>query len=298
MNRLSTPFAADTTPSERLTTAYGWVRVGAHTGHIAGPLLGAAALLHSLSAVFVVAGAALFVCLLIVILGIPADPARAGADEGGAHESPEGAPGNRLALVVTNRPLVLLVLAGGLLAITLSWFEADGLTILNSQRPLGTTAYATLFTVIAVVTVLFQVPVARLTSRSSAARVLVAGAVVQGAGLATLVAAGSGYAVLPAAAVLLATGQMLYGPTATTVIAVNSPAHARATFQAAFSVTEDIGTAIGPVTGLALAAAAGAPAVWSTAALVCLLTAVTAAAATRRHRPGPSGRPAAEARHR
>lgn len=273
---------ADTTAPERLTNAYGWIRIGAHTGHIVGPVIGAAALLHSLSAVFLVAAGALTVSLLVILFLVPRVPDRP--------DEPEA--GNRVRLAVTSRPLILLVIAGGLLAITLTWFEADGLTILNSQHSLSTTSYATLFTVMAVVTVALQIPVTRLTVRFSASSVLVTGALVQGAGLAVLTTAGFGYPALLAAALLLATGQMLYGPTASTLIALVAPPHARGTFQAAFSVTEDIGSAIGPITGLAVVAVAGADVVWSVAAVICVVTAVTAAAAARGGRsvlgvPGP-----------
>jgi hypothetical protein len=65
---------------------------------------------------------------------------------------------------------------------------------------------------------------------------MLTGAILQGAGLAALVFAHHGYAVLVIAVLLMAAGEMIYAPTVS-----------------AFS------TAIGPISGLALAAGLGSP---------------------------------------
>src|ERR1700733_3340850 len=50
------------------------------------------------------------------------------------------------------------VLAGGLLSISFTWWEADGLVLLREKRPLSTTAYAVLFTIAAATIVASQMP--------------------------------------------------------------------------------------------------------------------------------------------
>jgi len=61
-----------------------------------------------------------------------------------------------------DRRLGLLVVSGGLLAITFTWWEADGLVLLRELRALGTTSYAALFAIAAAATVVLQMPASRL----------------------------------------------------------------------------------------------------------------------------------------
>lgn len=91
---------------------------------------------------------------------------------------------------------------------------------------------------------------------------MLTGAMVQGAGLAGLVFARYGYPVLVIAVLLMAAGEMIYAPTVAAFVTTRAGRHRRASYQAAVSITEDIGTAIGPVSGLALATAARAVTVW------------------------------------
>jgi hypothetical protein len=76
--------------------------------------------------------------------------------------------------------------------------------------------------------------------------------------------------------------------------------HRRASYQAALSITEDIGTAIGPISGLALAAVTSAATLWATAAILSAVagtgTSLAAAAGSpeqpeqpeQPERPGPT----------
>jgi MFS family permease len=247
---------------DRLVHAFGVVRVGANAGRIAGPLIGAAAALASLPLVFAAAGGLLAGALLAGLALIPRDaPSQPGDPE------PELPPGTLRALL-TDRRLAVLVLAGGLLAITFTWWEADGLVLLRQQHPLSTTAYAALFTIAAATIVAFQIPVTRRTARLPAGPVMLTGALLQGAGLAALAFARYGYPVLVIAVLLMATGEMIYAPTVSAFVTTRAGRHRRASYQAALSITEDIGTAIGPISGLALAAATSAAALWAAGAIL------------------------------
>jgi MFS family permease len=238
--------------------------------------------------VFAVAGGLLAGALLAAVALIPHDvPSQ--PDEG----EPEVPPGTLRALV-TDRRLAVLVLAGGLLSITFAWWEADGLVLLREQHPLSTTAYATLFAIAAATIVAFQVPVTRRTARISAGLAMLTGGVLQGAGLGALVFARYGYPVLVIAVLLMAAGEMIYAPTVSAFVTTRAGPHRRASYQAALSITEDIGTAIGPISGLALAAATSAATVWATGAILSALagtgTGLAAAPGPPEHpgQPGPA----------
>ena len=251
---------------DQLVHAFGIVRVGANAGRIAGPLIGAAAALASLPLVFAAAGGLLVGAVLAAFALIPRDVPSLPDDD----PEPEIPPGTLRALL-TDRRLAVLVLAGGILSITFTWWEADGLVLLRQQHPLSTTAYAVLFTIAAAAIVAFQIPVARRTARAPAGLVMLTGAVLQGAGLAALMLARHGYAVLVIAVLLMAAGEMVYAPTVSAFVTIRAGRHRRASYQAALSITEDIGTAIGPISGLALAAATSAATLWAAGAILSAL---------------------------
>lgn len=218
--------------------------------------MGAAAALVCLPLVFATAGG-----LLAGLILIPRDaPSKAYDDQ-----EPE-MPAGTIRALRTDRRLAVLVLAGGLLAITFTWWEADGLTLLRWQLPLSTTAYAALFVLAAAAIVAFQIPISRRTTHTPAGPTMLTGAVLQGAGLAVLLLGHHGYPVLVVAVLLMATGEMIYAPTISAYDSRRAGRHRRASYQAALSITEDIGTAIGPISGLA---AIGA--VWATGALLSAL---------------------------
>jgi len=251
---------------DQLVHAFGIVRVGANAGRIAGPLIGAAAALASLPLVFAAAGGLLAGAVLAALALIPRDVPSLPDDD----PEPEIPPGTLRALL-TDRRLAVLVLAGGILSITFTWWEADGLVLLRQQHPLSTTAYAVLFTIAAAAIVAFQIPVARRTARAPAGLVMLTGAVLQGAGLAALMLARHGYAVLVIAVLLMAAGEMVYAPTVSAFVTIRAGRHRRASYQAALSITEDIGTAVGPISGLALAAATSAATLWAAGAILSAL---------------------------
>jgi len=264
---------------DQLVHAFGVVRVGANAGRIAGPLIGAAAALVSLPLVFAAAGGLLAGALLAGLAFVPRD--LPGQPDDPDPEIPAGT----LRALVTDPRLTVLVLAGGLLSITFAWWEADGLVLIRQQHPLGTTAYAALFTIAAATIVAFQIPVTRRTAGKPAGPTMLTGAVLQGAGLTALAFAGHGYPVLVIAVLLMAFGEMIYAPTVSAFVTSRAGRHRRASYQAALSITEDIGTAIGPISGLALAAATSAATLWAAGAVLSALAGTgTTLAATGRSR--------------
>jgi MFS family permease len=268
----------DLVPDGELTRAFASLRVGANAGRVVGPLLGALAALAALPAIFAVSGALLAGAVVVELLLLPRDLPHATDDD-----EPEIPPGTLRALRA-DRGLAALVLGGGLLSISFTWWQADGLVLVRHQTALGTSAYAALFTIAAVVIVAGQLPVSRLVEQLPASHALLAGAVTQGVGLAVLIAAPAGYAVLVVAVVAMATGEMVYSPTVSTVVTRRARPDQRASYQAALSITEDIGTAIGPASGLALARAVSSVGVWACGAALSAVAGVTSASAARSRR--------------
>lgn len=260
---------SEVTPDDRLEHAFSLVRVGSYSGRIVGPMLGAVAALAGLPIVFAVSGGLLALALLIELVVVPADPAR----DAGEADGPEIPPGTLRALRTDSR-LRCLVLGGGLLAVAFTWWQSDGLVVIREQTALGSTAYAALFTIAAAVVVVGQLPLNRLLRGLAAPRLLLGGALVQAAGLAVLVAAGAGYPLLVTAVVLMALGEMAYAPTVSAVVSRRARPHRRASYQAALSITEDIGTAIGPISGLAVARATTAAGLWTLAAALSVAAGV------------------------
>lgn len=74
--------------------------------------------------------------------------------------------------------------------------------------------------------------------------------------------AGIGYLHLIGAVLLMALGQMLNAPTVSTITSRLAAPGRTATYHAAVSTTEDMGTAIGPTTGLALGGLGGSRIIW------------------------------------
>lgn len=260
----------DLIPNERLISAFGSLRIGANVGKIVGPLLGAIATLISLRAVFAVSGLMLSLCLIVGFIAIPRSTA---ANKENEPEIPSGT----LHTLYTDSVLLSLVAAGGLLAISFTWWESDGLVLLRQQTQLSETAYAGLFTIAAVTIVVFQFPATHVIAKLRTGHVLLIAGVLQAVGLSLLLLSAGGYAILIVAVMLMACGEMLYSPTASTIIARRAPKNQRTLYQAAFSLTEDIGAAIGPTTGLLLAQWFGAILVWILAAVISLASGVIAA---------------------
>lgn len=244
--------------------AFGSVRVGSNVGRILGPLLGAWVATISTSLVFGVVGALFLAAAAVLLVFLPAevdDRAELGDAE------PEVPPGTLTALH-RDRGLLVLVVSGGVVGIAFAWFQSDGLVLLRQQTALSEAQYALLFTVMAIVIIAAQVPIGRWTRRSRPGRAMLLGGSLQGAGLACLLFAHVGYGVLIGAAVLMAVGEATYSPVLSAFVSRRAGATRRASYMAALSITEDIGSAIGPVSGLAIAGTNRAPFLWALGAML------------------------------
>jgi MFS family permease len=248
-------------------------------GSILGPLAGAAVVAGApLADVFLVSGGLLAMSGVVILLTLPRNAARISLAEE-AEELQAAVPGIRA--IATDRRLGLLVAGGALLAITLAWWEADGLAILRTQRAFGTSTFSILLALSAAITVLLQIPITRATSRRSVAALLATGVLLQALGLALFTVASASLAVVVGSIVLIAFGDMLYDPNLNSLVSSIAPAGRGVTYQAAVSTTNDIGPAAGPASGLALSGGIGARATWILAVPAGVLAAVFTARAAR-----------------
>jgi MFS family permease len=106
----------------------------------------------------------------------------------------------------------------------------------------------------------------------------------QGAGLAALAFARYGYPVLVIAVLPMAAGEMIYAPAISAFVTTRAGRNRCASYQAALSITEGIGTAIGPISGLALAAATAT--VWAAGAILSALAGTGTSLAAAPRSPG------------
>jgi MFS family permease len=271
----------DLKPTQDRAHAYGVIRTAGNLGTILGPLAGAAVVAGaSVADVFLVSGALLASSGIVVLTTLPRRGLRVSLEDE-AQEIQAAVPG--LKAIAHDRRLRLLVAGGALLTITLAWWEADGLVILQTQRPFGTSSFSLMLALSAAVTVVFQIPATRATKGRPVATLLATGAGLQALGLAALTAASLSLAVVIAAVVLISFGQMLYAPNISALVSEIAPRGRGVTYQAAISTTADIGMAAGPASGLALSASLGARLIWLLALPLGLLAGAATARAAGNH---------------
>ena len=274
----------DLVPEQQLRSAFGWIRIAANTGRVVGPLLGSLLILLALPAVFIAAGGLLAIAAAVLAVVLPRDVAVQAEDD-----EPEVPPGTLQALL-TDPALAMLVLAAGLLAIAFTWFEADGLVILRRQTEVSSGTFGVLFAVAAVTVIVGQVPLSRWSAAAGVRTLVLAGGAIQAAGLAMLILAPLGYPVLVASVVTTAIGESLTAPAIAEVVTLRAGARRRASYLAALSISQDLGSAVGPLSGLALVQAAGPAAAWAVGAVLSLGSgAALAAVIGRRQRTGRTG---------
>jgi predicted MFS family arabinose efflux permease len=265
--------------------AYGSLRAGSNAGMILGPLAGAALVSGvALPVVFVLAGTLLGVSGLVALIALPPGSRMDLAEE--ADEVRDLGPGLRA--VLGDRALARLVIGGGLTAIVISWWEADGWAIVRTQRHFSTTTFSLMLALSAAVSVASQLPVSRLTRGRPAAQILFGGALIEALGLGLLTFADVGLGVVAVAVAVASIGQMIYGPHVSALVASLAPTGRAATYQAAISVTADIGNSAGPASGLAMSAGTGGQALWLIASPLAIIGGLIAAPAARQRKRGGS----------
>jgi MFS transporter, DHA1 family, tetracycline resistance protein len=270
----ATTVIADVTESGRLTESLALLRLANNAGSMVGPALGALFALVSLRLVFVGAGLSLLLGAVFVAAFLDETrPPRGGGDIGEEEDL------TALTAVFRDRRLAALLLPVALLGVTSSWLESVTPLFASTHGLLSDAGIGILFTYVGALGVLLQMPLTAASKRWPAAVVIIIAAFVQALALSLLLPAPS-VLWLTAALTGFAISRMLLGPLSNAVALAMAPAHARATYQAAFGITNDLRDTAGPAIGLYLfARAADLP--WLVGAPLSLLAGVVLAVQMR-----------------
>jgi MFS transporter, DHA1 family, tetracycline resistance protein len=236
--------------------------------------------LWSLGLVFFGAAACLLVAAAVVALFLPETWQRAASGTDDDDDESLIA----LTAAFRDRRLAGLLLPIAVIEIALSWIEAVTPLYANNAGTLTPSGVGLLFTYAGLLGVLFQLPVTQASARISGFKIVLAAGAAQAVAFACLLTAPA-LPLLVGAVTLLALSRMLVGPLTQTIVTELAPAHARATYMAAFAVIGDLKDAVGPALGIYLyATAATLP--WLVGLPAAALAAVALAIATRRHESG------------
>ncbi|ANH67714.1 MFS transporter [Mitsuaria sp. 7] len=299
---------ADSTPAHEHRRWFGVASVASGSGHILGPLLGAALALLSLRAVFVVAGGILLLGGLIALLALPETMAAAEAepliaeeeewsdgndgndgDDGddGDDAEDEGEEGlSALMPAFRDGRLARLLLWVLLFEVAGSWIEALIPLYARDAGTLTPSGVGALFAFGAALAVGLQLRISRLTqARSVRWLVLAAGGATASAFI--VLALSPALAAMVVAVSLCAVAQMLVGPLVPTAVIALAPGTQRASYLAASSVAVDLRDSLGPALGTMLyALAPTAP--WLMGVPFVVIAALGLARSAGRHADAPA----------
>jgi MFS transporter, DHA1 family, tetracycline resistance protein len=269
---------ADTAPADQLRMRYASSHIASNLGHVAGPALGAALALLSLSAVFIGCGISLVCAFLLVIIALP-ETRVAGVEHAQDDEEEEGL--SALLPAFRDPRLALMLLWFTIIEIVGSWPEVVTPPYAHGAHALSASGVGMLFTYAAAMTVVLQWPVTKWSSRFTAFPLVIA------AGLA--VAGGFGLlmihpqvATLYASVTLLSLAQVLFGPLMPVAVNALAPPSARASYMAAVSTVNDLRDTAGPASGMYLyGLSARLP--WLLGMPIALVAALALAWSIRRH---------------
>jgi MFS family permease len=267
----------DVVPTDKLRSHFALTRMMSNAGAMVGPAIGAILALWSLGLVFAGAGCCLLLATLAVALFLPETWQR----KGSAEDDDEDEGLIALTAAFRDRRLAALLVPIAVLEIALSWIEAVTPLYANNAGTLTPSGVGLLFTYFGTLGVLFQLPVTQASARMRGFAIVLLAGVAQAAAFACLLISAS-LPLLIAAVTLLALSAMLVKPLTQAIVTERAPAHARATYMAAFATVGDLKDTVGPAIGTYLyAIAASLP--WLVGLPAAAVAALALAAATRRH---------------
>lgn len=239
---------ADTVPASETRSWFSLARVMSNVGRAAGPALGAVLVLRSLGSVFLASAVALLACTCIVAAVLP-ETRRSDTTNVDGDDEEEGL--SSLLPAVRDRRLASLLVWVVLLEMSCSWIEAVLPLYADLAQTLTPSGVGRLFTYGALLVVVFQYPVTRMTRNTSEPiLVIAAGAVLVGAFVALMMSPGLTALIIAMTGFALA--DMLFGPLVPAAVNRMASDTNRATYMAAVSVANDIKDTLGPATGTAL----------------------------------------------
>lgn len=236
---ISSAIVVDLAPKDRLTEAYGLLRVGGNLGFAAGPAVGGH-LLTFLPYAWLFGVAALTSALAFWLILLFLRESFHGAAEQVDLRSTLSIVHDRIFLMFTGVSF-LVFLTMGQLGSTLSVFTVDRLGFSTAQ-------YGLLLSMNGLIVVLLQYPVARGVEQLAKVRGLILGSLLYGLGYLSLGWIGSFSWALVAIAVITA-GEIVFSPLALSVVAGLSTQERRGRYMGFIGLSEMIGISTAPLVG-------------------------------------------------
>ncbi len=229
----------DLTPKDRLTEAYGLLRVGINLGWAAGPALGGylaawlpyAWLFGAAALTGTITFAVIFAFLQESFCGALAEVNFRGMFQV-ARDRP---------FLEFNALCLLIFLVMGQMVSTLSVFTVD-------RAGFSTIQYGLLLTLNGAMVVLFQYPVARWLGRVGKRTVLMMGSLLYGLGYLSI-GWDTGFVFGLASMAVITCGEITFSPTSQAVAGELSPPDWRGRYMGFFSLSETLGMSLGPLLG-------------------------------------------------
>lgn len=257
---------ADLSPKRRLTETYGLLRVGQNLGWAVGPAVGGyLATFLPYGWLFGVAALTSAVAFWLTLAFLRESFHK--ATEEVDLRSMFSIANDRIFLWFTGLSLLVFLVMAHMMS-TLSIFAVD-------RMGLSTAQYGLLLTVNGLIVFLFQYPVARIIGRLVKSRALVLGSLLYGFGYLSLGWAG-GFAWAIAAMVVITAGEIIFSPSALSVVGELSPKNQIGRYMGFFGLSQVLGMAVGPLVGGILLDAFPADPVfiWGTIASLAFIAAV------------------------
>jgi MFS family permease len=257
---------ADFTSKERLTEAYGILRIGANIGWAAGPAIGG--YLATFLPYGWLFGIPVLTCGIVsLIVFFFVHESSHGVSRRVGFRSMLPTADDRAFLVFTVVSLLLFIVAGQL-ASTLSIFAVDRVGFSTAQ-------YGLLLTLNGLIVILFQYPMTLALRRLAKFRALILGSLLYGVGYLSLGWITQFEWALGAMAIITA-GEIIHSPVTLSVIGELSPQDQRGRYMGIFGLSETIGMAMGPLLGGILLDAFpfDLKLVWAPIALIALIAAI------------------------
>ncbi len=263
---VSTAMVADFVPRERLTEAYGILRIGANVGWAAGPAIGGY-LIASIPYAWLFAIPAATCVIIFAVVSVSIRKSASGT---------EGTQGFRGILPWVSSPpfliftllTLLLFVVMGQMGSTLSIFTVDRIGFSPAQ-------YGWLLTLNGLIVIFFQYPVTRLLGGVAKARAILLGCLLYGIGYLSFGwITGFGWAL--GAMAMVTAGEIIHTPITLSVVAELAPQGLRGRYMGFFGLSETVGFAVAPLLGGILLDAfpANPELVWAPLASIALVAAI------------------------
>jgi predicted MFS family arabinose efflux permease len=257
---------ADFTPKEKLTEAYGILRIGGNVGWAFGPALGGyLAAFLPYGWLFGIAASTCGVVFLIVLFFVHESSQWVSRSAGVRSVLPPADDRVFLAFIGLS---VLLFIAMGQMASTLSIFAVDMVGFSTSQ-------YGLLLTLNGLIVIFFQYPMTLALRRLAKFRALILGSLLYAVGYLSLGWISQfGWAL--GAMAIITTGEIIHAPITLSVIGELAPSDQRGRYMGLFGLSQTVGIAVGPLLGGVLidASPLDPRLVWAPIASIALIAAM------------------------